>query len=203
MLRISAGMYAGTSGARLWTSISRVRSANVVISAYGRGPPWISTKMQPIAQTSIFSVIFVLLSNSSGAMYLGEPPLFFFVMWVRSMGSVRPKSQIFMFRLRSKTMFSDLRSRCTIVGFWECRYITPSATCRHMLVECSRGSCSFLTWRRWCSEPPGMYSVTRHKWGISRQAPMKRTKRLWRKCLKDSISFAKSSITSSVTVPSQ
>jgi len=36
--------------------------------------------MTPHDQMSTFSVIFVLQSKSSGAMYRGEPPLFFLVM---------------------------------------------------------------------------------------------------------------------------
>mmetsp|Transcript_18055 Transcript_18055/g.34727 ORF Transcript_18055/g.34727 Transcript_18055/m.34727 type:complete len:203 (+) Transcript_18055:364-972(+) len=190
-------------GARRWTSISRVRSAKVLIVSYGNGPPCISTKMQPMAQTSIFSVILVLLSKSSGAIYLGDPPLFFLVMWVRSIGSVKPKSQILTLRLRSNTTFKVFKSRCTITGVCECRYITPSAICKHIFVAWSNGSCSFLTCKRWCKEPPGMYSVTRHKWGISRQAPMKRTRRLCRRLLNASISFARSRMTRSDTVSSQ
>merc|ERR1719375_2968337 len=119
-------------------------------------------KMHPMAHTSTFSVIFDLLSKSSGAIYRGEPPLFFFVMCVLSMDSVSPKSQILMFKLRSSTTFKDLRSRWTTVGVCECKYITASATCRVILVACSKGSRVFLTCKRWCKEPPGMYSVTRH-----------------------------------------
>mmetsp|Transcript_93313 Transcript_93313/g.263840 ORF Transcript_93313/g.263840 Transcript_93313/m.263840 type:complete len:206 (-) Transcript_93313:376-993(-) len=196
-LWIDSATWPGTVGVLRCTSISRVRSARVLMPSYGRGPPKISAKMQPVDQMSTFSVIFDLPSKSSGAMYRGEPPLFFFVMWVRSMDSVRPKSHSLRLRFKSKTTFKDFKSRCTTTGCCECRYMTPSVSCRHMLVPCSVGSCSFRTWRRWCSEPPGQYSVTRHRLGTSRHAPTKLTRRLCRRCLKDSISFARSSIITS------
>mmetsp|Transcript_66059 Transcript_66059/g.177655 ORF Transcript_66059/g.177655 Transcript_66059/m.177655 type:complete len:271 (+) Transcript_66059:167-979(+) len=198
-----SGMCGGIAGILRFTSISRVRSARVLMPWYGSVPPKISVNMQPIDQMSTFSVIFDLLSKSSGAMYLGEPPLFFFVMWVRSIGSVRPKSQILTFKLRSRTTLSDFRSRCTIVGVCEWRYITPSAICKHMFNACNNGNSNLLTCSKWCKEPPGQYSVTRQGCGNSRQAPMKRTRRLCLRWRKDSISLDKSCMTSSDIVSSQ
>mmetsp|Transcript_108005 Transcript_108005/g.344339 ORF Transcript_108005/g.344339 Transcript_108005/m.344339 type:complete len:239 (-) Transcript_108005:218-934(-) len=192
MFWIGSAMSAGMAGILRCTSISRVRSARVLMPSYGSGPPKISLKMQPADQMSTFSVIFDLLSKSSGAMYRGDPPLFFLVMWVRSMDSVRPKSQSLRLRFRSKTTLRDLRSRCTTTGFWQCKYITPSASCKHMLVPCSGGRRSFRTCNRWCKDPPGQYSVTKQRYGISRHAPTKLTSLLWRKCLKDSISLVRS-----------
>mmetsp|Transcript_86426 Transcript_86426/g.268586 ORF Transcript_86426/g.268586 Transcript_86426/m.268586 type:complete len:206 (+) Transcript_86426:182-799(+) len=204
MFWMSSAMSEGMAGILRCTSISRVRSAKVLMPSYGRGPPKTSVKMQPIDQMSTFSVIFDLLSKSSGAMYRGEPPLFFFVMCVRSMDSVRPKSQSFRFKFMSRTTFRDFRSRCTTTGVCECRYITPSASCRHMFVQWSGGRRSFRTCRRWCKEPPGQYSVTRQRFGTSKQAPTKLTRRLCRRCLKDSISLVRSwMITSGSTEPSQ
>jgi len=111
-----------------------VSSAKLLMLSYGRVPPNISMKMHPIAQRSTFSVIFVLQSKSSGAMYLGDPPLFFFEMCVRSMDSVSPKSHNFTFKFRSRTTFCVFRSLWTTTGFCECRYLTPSANCMHMLM---------------------------------------------------------------------
>mmetsp|Transcript_104805 Transcript_104805/g.320999 ORF Transcript_104805/g.320999 Transcript_104805/m.320999 type:complete len:270 (+) Transcript_104805:596-1405(+) len=47
-----------------------------------------------------------------------------------------------------------------------------------------------------------MYSVTKHGFGHSKHAPMKPTKRLWRKYRNDSISLARSCITSSFIMES-
>jgi len=86
-----------------------------------------SSTNAPVAQTSTFSVILPLLSNNSGAMYLGDPPsLSRRLMCVFSIDCVRPKSQSLAFRAKSITTLRLFRSRWTNGGDLLCKNVTPS-----------------------------------------------------------------------------
>mmetsp|Transcript_20002 Transcript_20002/g.63415 ORF Transcript_20002/g.63415 Transcript_20002/m.63415 type:complete len:230 (-) Transcript_20002:1584-2273(-) len=90
-------------------------------------------------------------------------------------------------------MFSDFRSRCTTGGVRLWRKATPSQICSASLACCPRSRGLRALWSRWCSEPPGMNSVTMHRLGGCRHAPTKLTSRGWSRFRRAATSFSSSS----------